>query len=463
MSLERFDGIVIGAGQGGGPLSTAFARAGRRMAIVERALVGGSCINYGCTPTKTMAASARVAYLARRAADYGVRAGEVSVGLAAVRERKRRVVERFRGGSQAAIEKMDGVELLFGHATFTGPRELAVRTAAGERRLAADLVVINVGARSAPPRIQGLGGDRVLDSTTIMELGELPEHLIVIGGGYVGVEFAQMFRRFGSRVTLVQRGAQLLAKEDQDVAAAVAGVLREDGVDVLLEARPRGATMSASGAALAVRTPRGDRVVTGTHVLAATGRRPNTDDLGLGAGGIAHDERGFVRVNDRLETNVPGVYAIGDANGGPAFTHVSYDDFRIVYRNLIERRPASTAGRLVPYTVFMDPQLGRVGMTEREARAAGRPVEVAKLPMEHVARAIEMDERRGFIKAVVDLKTEQILGAAVLGVEGGELMAMLEIAMLGKLSFHVLGAAVFAHPTLAESLNNLFTPLREKR
>jgi len=410
-----------------------------------------------------MVASARVAYLARRAADFGVSAGAVSVDLAAVRARSRKIVERFRGGSQEALEKADGVDLLLGHATFEGPHALKVTNDAWTRHLEAELIVINTGGRPASPQLPGLRGPRVLDSTAILELDELPEHLLVIGGGYIGVEFAQMFRRFGSRVTIAQRSGRLLGHEDDDVAAAVAEILREDGIDLRFDVVPSAAVVTPGGISVTVRDAGGrETAIAASHVLVATGRPPATEGLGLDLAGIATDPQGFVRVNEHLETNVPGVYAIGDVKGGPAFTHISYDDFRILWRRLVKGEDATTNGRQVPYTVFIDPQLGRIGMTEREARAAGREIKVAKMPMEYVARAIEMDERRGFLKAIVDAKTERILGAAVLGVEGGELMSMLQIAMLGDLSYRTLASATFAHPTLAESLINLFEPLREK-
>ena len=409
-----------------------------------------------------MVASARVAYLARRAADFGVTVGDVSVDLAAIRARKQKIVERFRGGSQEALQKADGVDLLLGHATFEGPHALKVTNDAWTRHLEAELIVINTGGRPASPQLPGLRGPRVLDSTAILELDELPEHLLIIGGGYIGVEFAQMFRRFGSRVTILQRSGRLLGQEDDDVAAAVAEILREDGIDLRFDVVPTAATVTPAGITVTVREGGRETSIEASHVLVATGRPPATEGLGLDLAGIATDEKGFVTVNERLETNVPGVYAIGDVKGGPAFTHISYDDFRILWRRLVKGEDATTTGRQVPYTVFIDPQLGRIGLTERAAREAGYEIKVAKMPMEYVARAIEMDERRGFMKAVVDAKTERILGAAVLGVEGGELMSMLQIAMLGDLSFHVLASATFAHPTLAEALNNLFEPLREK-
>jgi pyruvate/2-oxoglutarate dehydrogenase complex dihydrolipoamide dehydrogenase (E3) component len=290
-----------------------------------------------------------------------------------------------------------------------------------------------------------------------MELDCVPEHLLVLGGGYVGLEFGQMFRRFGSRVTVVQSGAQLLSGEDADVAAEVLAILKQDGIEVLLNGRAERVSKSGAEIQLTVRTGKDASLVAGSHLLVATGRRPNTDRLNTGAAGIAMDERGFIRVNGKLETNVEGVYALGDITGGPAFTHISYDDYRILRTNVIEKGSASTEKRLVPYTVFLDPQLGRVGMTESQARAEKRTFRVAKMPMSSVARALEVDETRGFMKAIVDSDTEQILGAAVLGIEGGEIMAMVQLAMMGRLPFTKLREGIFAHPTLAESLNNLFT------
>jgi pyruvate/2-oxoglutarate dehydrogenase complex dihydrolipoamide dehydrogenase (E3) component len=295
-----------------------------------------------------------------------------------------------------------------------------------------------------------------------MELGQVPDHLVVIGGGYIGLEFGQMFRRFGSQVTIVQRGAQLLAREDADVAEEVTGILREDGIEVLLDTTPLRVDHGVEGhIQLAVRTPGGERTLSSSHLLVAAGRVPNTDRLNLDAAGIDVDRRGFVRVNARLETNVPGIYALGDIKGGPAFTHISYDDYRILESNLLKGGDATTEGRLVPYTVFIDPQLGRVGLSEREARAQERNIRIAKMPMSWVARALEIDETRGFMKAIVDAGTGQILGAAILGIEGGEIVSTLQIAMMGRLPYTVLRDAVLAHPTLAESLNNLFATLEE--
>ena len=457
----RYDGIVIGAGQAGGPLATTLAKAGWKMALIEREHIGGTCVNEGCTPTKTMVASARVAHLARRAADYGVRTRPISVDMSVVRRRKREIVNDFRSGSERSVEGTPGLDLLVGEARFTGPKTLRVTlNDGGERAITAETILINSGQRPAMPKIAGLDGVPALTSTTIMELDSVPEHLLILGGGFIGLEFAQMFRRFGSDVTIVQRGKQLAPKEDEDVAAEIAKIFREDGITVLLETETiRAASHPGGGIALTVKDADGERTLTGSHLLVAAGRTPNTDALDPDAAGIATDNRGYLPVDERLETNVPGVYALGDVNGGPAFTHISYDDFRILRANLLHGGGETTAHRLVPNTVFIDPQLGRVGLSEREARAQGKDIRVAKLPMTSVARALEMDETRGFMKAIVDAESDEILGCAILGVEGGEVMAVVQMAMLGHLPYTVLKDAVLAHPTLAESLNNLFSTL----
>jgi pyruvate/2-oxoglutarate dehydrogenase complex dihydrolipoamide dehydrogenase (E3) component len=460
-SNTRYDGIVIGAGQAGGPLATALATAGWKMALIEREHVGGTCVNEGCTPTKTMVASARVAHLARRAADYGVRTGAISMDMSVVRRRKREIVNDFRSGSEQSVKEAPNLDLLMGEARFTGPKTLVVAlNDGGERAITAETIIINSGQRPALPKIAGLDSVPSLNSTTIMELDTVPAHLLVLGGGFVGLEFAQMFRRFGSDVTVIQRGAQLAPKEDADVADEIAKIFREDGITVLLGTETvRAAPAPDGGVALTVKDASGERTLTGSHLLVAAGRTPNTDALDPAAAGVTVDKRGYIPVNERLETNIPGIYALGDVTGGPAFTHISYDDFRILRANLLHGGNETTARRLVPNTVFIDPQLGRVGLSEREARARGKQIRVAKLPMTSVARALEMDETRGFMKAVVDAESDQILGCAILGVEGGEVMAVIQMAMLGHLPYTVLKDAVLAHPTLAESFNNLFSTL----
>ena len=454
---EQYDAIVIGTGQGGKPLSIALAKAGWKTAVIEREYIGGTCVNVGCTPTKTMFNSARVAYLARRSADYGVHTGPVTVNMSEVRARKQGVVESFRSGGLRGIEKTEGLDLFMGEAAFTGAHSLEVRMEDGiKRSLTAGKIFINTGGRPAKPEVDGLDKVPFLDSTSIMELDRVPEHLMVMGGGYIGLEFGQMFRRYGSQVTIVQRAGHLLGREDPDVADEVAKVLREDGITLLLSAEAIRAEQSGGIIHLTVRAPDGEQQLTGSHVLAAEGRSPNTEKLNLAAAGVETDKHGFIKVNDRLETNVAGVYALGDVKGGPQFTHISYDDFRIIRANVIEGGNASVNDRLVPYTVFIDPQLGRVGLTETEARARGLDIRVAKLPMASVARAIEMSETRGFMKAIVGAETKRILGCAVFGVEGGEVMSMLQIAMMGQVPYTKLKDGIFAHPTLAESLNNLF-------
>jgi len=453
------DLIVIGAGQGGGPLASDFARAGRRVALIERAQVGGTCVNVGCTPTKTMVASARVAHVARRSQTFGVSVGRLEIDLARVRDRKRAIVERFRNSSARALETA-GVDLIHGNARFLSPHQLAITSPIAEtREVSAELVVIDTGTRPMLPAIAGLDHVSVLDSTSVMELETVPEHLIVLGGGSIGVEFAQMFRRFGSRVSLLERQSQLLAGEDTDVAHAVGRILAEEGVYVTLDAEVLRREASENGSVvLSYRT--GDRSpevrIAGSHLLVAAGRAPNTDALNLEAAGVEVDERGYVRVNARLETTSPGVFALGDVTGGPQFTQVSYDDYRVLRANLLDGGRATTEGRVIPYTIYIDPQLGRVGLTERAARDAGYDVRVATLPMVKVARALEVDETRGFMKAVVDARSQQILGAAVLGIEGGEITSLIQVAMMGHLPYTALRDGMFAHPTLAESVNNLF-------
>ena len=459
--MEHYDAVVIGAGQGGDPLARAWAGAGRKVALIERKFVGGTCVNTGCTPTKTMAASARVAYLTRRAADFGVHVGgQVSVSMAEVRDRAQGVVKDFRGGTEKHLRDK-GVDLIYGQARFTGPKALTVTlNGGGIRELEADQIFLNVGARPAAPPIDGLDDVPYLDYISIEQLDTLPEHLLVLGGSYIALEFGQMFRRFGSRVTVIERAEHLLSREDVDVSDEMAKILREDGIEIFTKAKAVEAAKDGAGVALTIQTADGqERTLRGSHLLAATGRVPNTDTLGLDSAGIETDEHGFVKADGRLETNVPGVYVIGDCKGGPQFTHISYDDFRILCANLLSGKDYTTHDRPIPYTVFTDPQLGRVGLTEKEARDQGYSVAVAKIPMTEVARAIEMSETRGFMKAIVDADTEQILGCAILSVEGGEIMAVLETAMLGKVPYTVIRDGVFAHPTLCESLNNLFMAL----
>ena len=457
MADERYDVIVIGTSQGGRFLPVDLAKAGQRVALVERGPLGGVCVNRGCTPTKTMVASARVAYQARRAAEFGVRAGPVSVDLAAVRERKRAMVAGARENYASRLPQ-DGLDLIEGEAHFTGPKTVQVAlTGGGTRQLTAPAVVIDAGTRPRPLTVPGAGDVPVLDSTSVMELDEVPGHLVIVGGGYIGLEFGQMFRRFGSQVTIIQNGPRLMMTEDEDVSDEVAAIVRDDGITVLTSATPLRAEPADGGRLrLTIDTEDGERQVEGSHLLSATGRVPNTDALTPEAAGIRLAAGGFVEVDEYLQTSVPGVYAMGDVKGGPAFTHLSYDDYRILRANLIRHEKASTRDRIVPYTMFIDPQLGRVGLTERDARAQGRAIRVAKLPMSNVIRAIETGETRGFMKAIIDAGTGQILGCAVLASEGGEIMTVIQAAMLGHLTATAMANAIFTHPLFAEGLNTLF-------
>jgi pyruvate/2-oxoglutarate dehydrogenase complex dihydrolipoamide dehydrogenase (E3) component len=455
-TTEKFDAIIIGSGQGGNPLAEVLTAAGKKTAMIERKHAGGTCINTGCTPTKTMVASARVAYLARRGCDYGVNVGPVVIDMACVRERKRNVVLGFRQSREKRLAKANA-EFIHGEASFTGPGKISVALHdGGKRQLIASQIFINTGTQSAMPAIEGIDTVPHLDNESVMELDRAPEHLLIVGGGYIGIEFSQMFRRFGSKVTVIQSGSQLLREEDPDVVAEVTKILREDGIEVLLNARTQKAVQANGVITLNVMVEGKAQTVEGTDLLLATGRIPNTRALNLAAAAIETDEHGFILANDRLETTAPGVWVIGDVKGGPQFTHISYDDYRILKANLFDGGNRTVRDRMVPYTVFMDPQLGRVGMSETEAKKSGKKIRIARMPMTSVARAIEMDETRGLMKAIVDADTEEILGATVLGIEGGEVMTVIQMAMMGHLKYTVLQSAVIAHPTLSESLNNLF-------
>lgn len=462
MATEKYDAVIIGSGQGGMPLAPALVAAGRRTALIERIHIGGTCINEGCTPTKTMVASAQTAYTARHAAEYGVHTGPVSVSQAEVRQRKDKIVASFRSSDERRLETA-GVDLIRGEASFTGPHTLRVtRDGDKDLLLEAPLIVIDTGGRPAVPPIPGIEDVPYLTSTTIMDLDKTPEHLLVLGGSYVGLEFGQMFRRFGSEVTVIHLGPHLIDRETADVAEAVEEILKEEGLRILTSTHTTRVEGTESGSIrLQVQTLGGPDTVEGSHLLVATGRVPNTESLNLSAAGIECSAHGYIEVDDVLQTNVPGVYAIGDVNGGPAFTHISYDDYRILQDHLLGDDRRRRSDRLVPYVMFISPQLGRVGISEKEAREKGLNVRIAKIPMSYVARAHEVGDTRGLMKAVVDADTDQILGCAVLGLEGGEIMSAIEVAMLAGLPYTALRDAVFAHPTLAESLNTLFSNFQD--
>jgi pyruvate/2-oxoglutarate dehydrogenase complex dihydrolipoamide dehydrogenase (E3) component len=452
----KYDAIIIGSGQAGNPLGDSLTDHGWTVALIEQAHLGGTCINTGCTPTKTMVASAQIAHYARNAARWGVRTGTVSVDLPRVVARKDAIVQQFRGGKERAAASRTNLHLYRGHARFVAPNKVMV----GVEVLEGDRVFINTGARPDIPRIAGLDQAEYLTNASLMELKALPDHLLVLGGGYIGLEFGQMFRRFGSRVTIVHKDGQILNREDADVAGELQKALEADGIRFVLNARTTRVAQKNGQVALSLDAPTGSETLTGTHLFVAAGRRPNTDDLDLDKAGVETDPRGYVQVNGRLETNAPGIWALGDVKGGPAFTHISYDDYQIVYGNLVEGKNLTVEGRLVPYAVFTDPQLGRVGITEKEARATRRKLKVGKIPMTWVARAIERDETAGLMKLVVDAGTDQILGAALLATEGGELVHILQALMLAQAPYTVLKGAIYIHPTLAEGFFSLMDDVK---
>lgn len=456
------DVLIIGSGQAGGPLASAFAAAGKQTVLVERKYIGGTCVNVGCTPTKTMIASGRVSYLARRSDDYGVETSDTSVDMKAVRQRKRDIVQQWRSGSEKNLLGKDNPRTIFGEARFTGPRQVTVAlNDGGEEAFEAETVIINVGERPASLNLPGSDQINVLNSTTVMELGDVPEHLILIGGGYTALEFGQLYRRLGAEVTIIHRGSQLLSREDPDIAEAVKDILEEDGITVLLNANSERISGKDGGLTVHVEHDGASRDIRGSHLLEVVGRQPNTDSLDLAAAGIEMDDSRHIPTNERLETNVPGVYAVGDVRPAPKFTHISYDDYRVLQANLIEGEQRTVMDRMVPYTVFIDPQLGRIGMSEKQARERGRDIRVASIPMSSVARAVETAEPRGVMKAIVDAESQQILGASVLGVEGGEIASMIQIAMMGGLPYTALRDGIFPHPGFAEGLNTLFSSLKD--
>ncbi len=452
----KFDAIVIGSGQAGSPLSHKLADRGWTVALIEKEHLGGTCINTGCTPTKTMVASAQVAHYARNAARWGVRATDVGVDLPAIVARKDQIVESFRARHQGNIDKRPNLHLYREQARFTEAHRLAVDSEV----LESERIFINTGARAAIPRIDGLDAAGYLTNANIMDLRELPEHLLILGGGYIGLEFGQMFRRFGSRVTVIHQSEQILPREDPEVAAELQKALEAEGVAFALNARTTRVEKSSGQIVLSGEGPGGRVTFSGSHLLVATGRIPNSDGLGLDKAGVQTDSKGFVKVNARLETNVPGVWALGDVKGGPAFTHISYNDYQVVYANLIEGKNLTIENRYVPYSVFTDPQLGGVGLTEKEARAKGYKLKIGKIPMSWVARAIERNETAGLMKVVVDASNDRVLGASILASEGGELVQMLGVLMMAALPYTLLKGAVYIHPTLAEGFWSLMESVK---
>ncbi|MCP9276081.1 FAD-containing oxidoreductase [Mycolicibacterium arenosum] len=452
-AASTFDAIIIGAGQAGPPLAGRLTAAGRTVAVIERKLVGGTCVNYGCIPTKTLVASAHTAHVARRAAEYGVGTGPVTVDMATVKSRKDGIMLADRHGVEGWLDGMPGCELIRGHARFEGPHTVRV----GDRVLEADQIFLNVGGRATVPDIPGLADVDYLTNVGILDLDVLPEHLVIIGGSYIGLEFAQMYRRFGAAVSVVERGPRVTAREDEDVSAAVTAILEAEGIDVHVGATDMRLVKKDNGFALHTRD--GADPIEGTHLLVATGRRPNTDDLGLDAAGVETDARGYVTVDDELRTTAPHIWAMGDCNGRGAFTHTSYNDFEIVAANLLDDDPRRVSDRIPTYALYIDPPLGRAGMSVAEVKASGRRALVGKRPMTRVGRAVEKGETQGFMKVVVDAETEQILGAAILGVGGDEVVQDILDVMTAKLPYTAISRTMHIHPTVSELVPTMLQEL----
>ena len=458
--MKKYDAIIIGAGQAGGPLAKKMAEAGMKTALIEKRWVGGTCVNDGCTPTKTMIASAKAAWMAGNSAKLGIDIPSFTVNMPAIKKRKDDIVIKSRAGNLKGIEGTENLDLIFGEAKFTAEKTISVAlNEGGIEELHADLIFIDTGTKTMIPDIAGLNDIDYLTSTSIMELEKVPGHLLILGGNYIGLEFGQMFRRFGSKVTILEKSAGILSREDKDISDGVTNILEAEDINIITNATAQ--SFKTSGEEIIATVKKADKeiVIECTHVLVAIGRIPQSKALNLEAAGIKTDDKGNIIVNDKLETNVKGIYAMGDVKGGPAFTHIAYNDYTIVYRNLLLGEDLNIKDRPVPYCMFTDPELGRVGLSEHEAKKKGLNYKVAILPMEHVARAIETGDTRGFMKAIVDTDTKQILGAAILGQQGGEIMTVLQMAMLGGITYDRIRYCVIAHPLYAESLNNLFMSL----
>jgi pyruvate/2-oxoglutarate dehydrogenase complex dihydrolipoamide dehydrogenase (E3) component len=455
--MPRHQAIIIGTGQSGPSLARRLVAAGRDVAVIERKLFGGTCVNTGCTPTKTLVASAHVAHMARRAAQFGVKIpGNIVVDMKVVKARKDYVLGLSRNGVEQSLKNLNGCTIYEGHGRFIAPHSVSV----GNQVLEADQIFINVGGRALVPAIKGLDKVDYFTNTTILDIDYLPPHLVILGGSYIGLEFAQIFRRFGSEVTVVELAPRLIPREDEDVSTAVTGILKGEGIDMRVSSKVVDVTRQGNGIAVDVICDDAVSKITGSHLLLAIGRRPNTDDLGLDQAGIAVDKGGFIEVDDELRTNVPGVWAMGDCNGRGAFTHTSYNDFEIIAANLLDKNRRRVNERIAAYALYVDPPLGRVGMTEEEARRSGRRVLVGTLAMERVGRAFEKGETDGFMKILIDQKNNQILGASFLGLSGDEIVHAVLDLMYAKAPYTVLLEAVHIHPTVSEFIPVLVSNLR---
>ena len=451
---EKFDAIIIGAGQAGPPLAGRLTQAGQTVAVIERKLVGGTCVNSGCIPTKTLVASAHTAHTARRGAEYGVGTGEITIDMATVKARKDKIVFGDRDGVESWLGGMKGATLIRGHARFEDPHTIRV----DDRVLAADKVFLNVGGRAVAPDIPGLDEIDYLTNVGILELDTVPEHLVVVGGSYIGLEFAQMYRRFGADVTVVERGPRLAGREDPDVSDAIREILENEGITVICDAECIGVAREGNG--VSVRSRADVPNVIGSHLLMAVGRQPNTDDLGLDIAGVETDKRGYIVVDDQLRTNVEHIWAMGDCNGRGAFTHTSYNDFEIVAANLLDDDPRRVSDRITTYALYIDPPLGRAGMTVDEVRKSGRKALVGMRPMTRVGRAVEKGETQGFMKVVVDAETEEILGAAILGVGGDEVIHSILDIMTAKEPYTAISRTMHIHPTVSELVPTMLQELK---
>jgi pyruvate/2-oxoglutarate dehydrogenase complex dihydrolipoamide dehydrogenase (E3) component len=453
----KFDAIIIGTGQAGPSLAARFTKEGMRTAIVERKLFGGTCVNTGCIPTKTLVASAHTAHVARRAAEYGVVIdGPVTVDMERVKARKDAVVRQSNEGVTNWLRNMENLTVYEGHGRLESPRTVSVN---GEV-LEAERIILNVGGRAAAPDIPGLHEVDYLTNSSMMDVDFLPEHLVVMGGSYIGLEFAQMYRRFGSNVTVIEMGDRLIARDDEDVSQAVREILEGENIDIRLNAQCISVERRGDNVAVRLSCDDGPEEVVGSHLLLAVGRRPNTDDLGLDKAGVEVDGRGFVVVDDQLRTNVPGIWVIGDANGRGAFTHTSYNDFEILAANLLDEDPRRVTDRLTAYGLYIDPPLGRVGMTESEVRASGRKALIGKMPMARIGRARERGETQGFMKVLIDAETKRILGAAILGIGGDEIVHSILDVMYADAPYTVIQRAVHIHPTVSELIPTMLGDLK---
>ncbi|PDV86469.1 mercuric reductase [Rhizobium sp. H4] len=451
--MKSFDAIVIGAGQAGPFLAARMVEKGMKVALIERKFLGGTCVNAGCMPTKTLVASARAAHVARSAAAYGVNIpGDIAIDMKVVRARAETVTMNARNGLIGWFAGMDGMSVLYGHARFEGPKTVSVN---GET-LSAPRIFLNVGARPVIPELPGIDDIDYLTSTSIIHLDTLPRHLAVIGGSYIGLEFAQMYRRFGAEVSVIEHGPKLASREDEDISDAIAEILRSEGIRVHTDAKDIGFARNGDGVSVTA----GSVKIDASHVLIATGRKPNTDDLGLDAAGVATDKRGYITVDDKLATNVDGIFALGDCNGRGAFTHTSYNDFEIAAANLLDGDDRKLSSRIPAYALYIDPPLGRVGMTEKQARESGRRIMVSTRPMSRVGRANERGETKGFMKVVADAESKEILGAAILGIEGDEVIHGLIDAMNAGTTYPTLKWSVPIHPTVSELIPTLLGDLK---